>query len=85
MTTKLFDQGAVERRFDTPEFRGITFYEVRAKSIINRVPESVSLFPSVGPSIPIEDAVTPASTASPGTRIRTGTSTSARTSTRRSW
>jgi DNA repair photolyase len=40
MTTKLFDQGAVERRFDTPEFRGITFYEVRAKSIINRVPEA---------------------------------------------
>src|SRR5205809_7068119 len=35
----LFDQGAVVRRFDTPEFRGITFYEIRAKSIINRVPE----------------------------------------------
>jgi DNA repair photolyase len=34
----LFDQGAVVRRFDTPEFRGITFYEVRARSIINRVP-----------------------------------------------
>src|SRR6266576_1553237 len=39
LTTPLFDQGAVVRRFDTPEFRGITFYEVRAKSIINRVPE----------------------------------------------
>src|SRR2546425_5701982 len=26
------------RTFDTPEFRGMTFYEVRAKSIINRVP-----------------------------------------------
>jgi DNA repair photolyase len=36
----LFDQGAVVRRFDTPEFRGITFYEIRAKSIINRVPEA---------------------------------------------
>ncbi|MCW2640148.1 MAG: radical protein [Dactylosporangium sp.] len=30
--------GAVERTFDTPEFRGMTFYEVRAKSILNRVP-----------------------------------------------
>jgi DNA repair photolyase len=39
MTLPLFEQGAVVRRFDTPEFRGITFYEVRAKSIINRVPE----------------------------------------------
>src|SRR5213078_4819234 len=39
LTTPLFGQGAVVRRFDTPEFKGITFYEVRAKSIINRVPE----------------------------------------------
>src|SRR5919197_67976 len=39
MTLPLFEQGAVVRRFDTPEFRGITFYEVRARSIINRVPE----------------------------------------------
>jgi DNA repair photolyase len=30
--------GATIRTFDTPEFRGMTFYEVRAKSIINRVP-----------------------------------------------
>lgn len=29
---------AVVRRFDTPEFAGMTFYEIRAKSIINRVP-----------------------------------------------
>jgi DNA repair photolyase len=36
----LFEQGAVVRTFDTPEFSGITFYEVRAKSIINRVPEA---------------------------------------------
>jgi DNA repair photolyase len=36
----LFEQGAVVRTFDTPEFRGITFYEVRARSIINRVPEA---------------------------------------------
>ncbi|SIN32508.1 intein-containing Rv2578c family radical SAM protein [Micromonospora cremea] len=30
--------GAVARTFDTPEFAGMTFYEVQAKSIINRVP-----------------------------------------------
>jgi DNA repair photolyase len=40
LTPPLFKQGAVVRRFDTPEFRGITFYEVQAKSIINRVPEA---------------------------------------------
>lgn len=28
----------VTRTFDTPEFRGITFHEVRARSIVNRVP-----------------------------------------------
>jgi DNA repair photolyase len=33
-------RGAVERVFDTPEFRGVTFYEVRAKSVLNRVPEA---------------------------------------------
>src|SRR3977135_1365963 len=37
-TLPLFEQGAVVRTFDTPEFRGITFFEVRARSIINRVP-----------------------------------------------
>src|SRR5215472_13889425 len=36
----LFGRGAVvTRTFDTPGFRGMTFYEVHAKSIINRVPE----------------------------------------------
>ena len=30
--------GAVARRFDTPGFAGMTFYEIRSKSIINRVP-----------------------------------------------
>ncbi|MEU8217403.1 intein-containing Rv2578c family radical SAM protein [Micromonospora taraxaci] len=30
--------GAVARTFDTPEFAGMTFYEVQAKSILNRVP-----------------------------------------------
>src|SRR5436309_11147742 len=39
MPVPLFDQGAVVRTFDTPEFKGITFYEIRSKSIINRVPE----------------------------------------------
>jgi DNA repair photolyase len=40
LTPPLFDQGAVVRTFDTPEFRGMTFYEVQARSIINRVPEA---------------------------------------------
>jgi DNA repair photolyase len=40
LTTPLFEQGAVVRTFDTPGFRGITFYEVHARSIINRVPEA---------------------------------------------
>jgi DNA repair photolyase len=30
----------VARRFDTPEFRGMTFYEVQAKSIVSEVPKS---------------------------------------------
>lgn len=35
----LFGTDAVTTRtFDTPEFRGITFHEVRARSILNRVP-----------------------------------------------
>ncbi|WP_030378314.1 MULTISPECIES: Rv2578c family radical SAM protein [unclassified Streptomyces] len=35
----LFHADAVTTRtFDTPEFRGITFHEVRARSIVNRVP-----------------------------------------------
>ena len=33
----LFGQEALVRRFHTPEFKGMTFYEVRAKSIINHV------------------------------------------------
>ena len=36
----LFGADAVARTFDTPGFRGMTFYEVHAKSIINRVPAS---------------------------------------------
>ena len=34
----LFSRGAVTRTFDTPGFRGMTFYEIQAKSIVNRVP-----------------------------------------------
>ncbi|MGW4502860.1 intein-containing Rv2578c family radical SAM protein [Micromonospora sp. NPDC004336] len=30
--------GAIARTFDTPGFAGMTFYEIRAKSIINKVP-----------------------------------------------
>lgn len=40
LTAPLFDQGATVRTFDTPEFTGMTFFEVRARSIINRVPEA---------------------------------------------
>jgi len=36
----MFEQGAVVRTFDTPGFRGMTFYEIQAKSIISRVPEA---------------------------------------------
>ncbi|MBX6766236.1 MAG: Rv2578c family radical SAM protein [Actinomadura rubrobrunea] len=34
----LIERRAVARTFDTPGFRGMTFYEVQARSIINRVP-----------------------------------------------
>ncbi|MFD5001057.1 Rv2578c family radical SAM protein [Streptomyces buecherae] len=34
----LFGTASVTRTFDTPEFRGITFHEVRARSLVNRVP-----------------------------------------------
>jgi DNA repair photolyase len=37
-TLPLFEAGAVARSFDTPGFRGMTFHEVRARTIINRVP-----------------------------------------------
>ena len=36
----LFGRDVVARTFDTPGFRGMTFYEVHAKSIINRVPDA---------------------------------------------
>ncbi|NHC47013.1 radical SAM protein [Motilibacter sp. K478] len=34
----LLPRGAVARTFDTPAFRGMTFYEVQARSALNRVP-----------------------------------------------
>ncbi len=36
----MFERGAVVRTFDTPGFRGMTFYEIQAKSIVSRVPET---------------------------------------------
>jgi DNA repair photolyase len=39
----LFEREAVARSFDTPGFRGMTFFEVHARSVINRVPESSRL------------------------------------------
>jgi DNA repair photolyase len=36
----LFGDDVVVRHFDTPRFRGITFYEVRARSVLNKVPDS---------------------------------------------
>ncbi|MFJ8673818.1 Rv2578c family radical SAM protein [Streptomyces sp. NPDC093589] len=37
-SSALFGTDVVSRTIDTPEFRGITFHEVRARSIVNRVP-----------------------------------------------
>ncbi len=37
-TPALFGTDVVSRTIDTPEFRGVTFHEVRARSIVNRVP-----------------------------------------------
>lgn len=37
-TLPLAMPGATVRTFDTPGFQGMTFYEIRAKSIINKVP-----------------------------------------------
>ncbi|MEU8106784.1 Rv2578c family radical SAM protein [Nonomuraea muscovyensis] len=47
----LFARGAVARTFDTPEFRGSTFYEIHARSIINRVP--------VGSHVPFGHTINP--------------------------
>jgi DNA repair photolyase len=39
----LIERRAVTRTFDTPGFRGVTCYEVHAKSIINKVPAAARL------------------------------------------
>jgi DNA repair photolyase len=39
-TPALFGEVVATRTFDTPQFRGLTFHEVRARSIINRVPDA---------------------------------------------
>src|ERR1700739_4871393 len=39
-TLPLIERGAVARTFDTPDFRGMTFYEVHAKSIVSEVPKT---------------------------------------------
>jgi DNA repair photolyase len=39
-TLPLIERNAVTRTFDTPEFRGMTFYEIHAKSIVSEVPKS---------------------------------------------
>ncbi|GAA0262446.1 Rv2578c family radical SAM protein [Actinomadura nitritigenes] len=36
----LIERRAVARTFDTPEFRGMTFYEVHARSVVNAVPKA---------------------------------------------
>jgi hypothetical protein len=36
----LIERGAIARTFDTPGFRGMTFFEVQARSVVNRVPEA---------------------------------------------
>ena len=40
----LFKAEPVVRTFDTPGFRGATFYEVRAKTVLNRVPGDSPMF-----------------------------------------
>jgi DNA repair photolyase len=37
-TPALFERAAVTRTFDTPGFRGLTFHEVHARTIISKVP-----------------------------------------------
>ena len=76
----LFGRDAVARTFDTPGFRGMTFYEVHAKSIINRVPARPGC-PSSGRSTPTGAAGTRACTASPARPTPTWSWTPARTST----
>src|SRR6202522_2504568 len=39
-TLPLIERNAVVRTFDTPGFRGMTFYEVQAKSLVSKVPSA---------------------------------------------
>jgi DNA repair photolyase len=39
-TTPLIERRSVVRNFNTPGFSGMTFYEVQARSIVNKVPEA---------------------------------------------
>jgi DNA repair photolyase len=39
-TPALFERGAIARSFDTPGFRGMTFFEVHSRTIINQVPKA---------------------------------------------
>lgn len=48
----------VERTFDTPEFRGMTFYEVRARSVINNVPGGSRLSFGFAPTPPERGGMT---------------------------
>ena len=70
----LFERDAVARTFDTPGFRGMTFFEVHAKSIINQVRRPPA-WRSAGRSIPTGAVAMPARTVLPGTRTPTWTST----------
>ena len=72
---------AVVRRFDAPEALDTRFYEVRAKSALNRVPEP-SRVPFGGRSTRTGAALMPAFTASPGPPTSTSTSTPGATSRR---
>ena len=51
-TLPLIERDAVVRTFDTPGFRGMTFYEVQAKSIVSQVPEASRWSRSATPSTP---------------------------------
>ena len=61
---------AIIRRFDAPEALDIRFYEVRAKSALNRVPGGVRMPFRLDESTRIGDAPTRASIASPARRTK---------------
>lgn len=78
----LFGLDACARTFDTPEFRGMTFYEIHARSLLNKVP-SAARVPFDWTITPTEAVGMPVSTASPGAPTSTSTSTPDATSTPR--